>query len=317
MTFRPLAFVSLSLAPSPALSLAPGRASRAVAPPAVASRPTAASTRFVLSRLQGAAAFALLAGVLLAPGAALADWTVYLAGSLGISTGKGEVAGNVGPVDFAGSDRDSAPMISGAVGLTTPMDELMAWKLPYGLELPDWPVRAEIEIPGLRDFEYRTDVNQGPPLDIYLTSVNMWALMVNGFFDVPMTTLSRPIAWTFQTRKSNVRRWLEPLTFYAGAGVGTAQVKLDAVTTAGRQAKSNDFKFAWQVGTGFGYEVTKFLSLDIGYRFFKTRDVDPTLRDSVGNVSGDEYRFKQNVNEFRAGIRLNLYSFTSPWKRLE
>jgi opacity protein-like surface antigen len=251
------------------------------------------------------------------PGSAAADWTVYVAGHIGISTGRGDVSGNVGPVDFNDSDRDSSPMIAGSVGLTTPMDELMAWKLPYGLELPEWPVRTEIEFAGLRDFEYRTIVNDGPVDDIFLTSSKSWAMMVNGFVDVPTTVLAKPLAWTFQTRKSTIRRVLDPITFYAGAGVGTAQVKLDAISTAAREATSDDFKFAWQVGTGFGYELTPFVTLDLGYRFFKTRDVDPTVRDSVGNVSGDAFVFSQRVNEFRAGIRVNLYSFTSPWKRLE
>jgi len=262
-----------------------------------------------------AAIVALVA--LLVPVSASADWTAYAAGHIGISTGKGEVVGNVGPVGFDDSDRDSSPMIAGSIGLSIPMDELMAWKLPYGLELPDWPVRTEIEFAGLRDFEYRTLVNPGTPPDIYLTSSASWAMMVNGFVDVPTTVLERPLAWTFQTRKSTIRRVLDPITFYAGAGVGTAQVKLDAVTTAARQAKSDDFKFAWQVGTGFGYALTPFVTLDVGYRFFKTRDVEPTLRDSVGNVSGDDFQFSQRVNEFRAGIRVNVYSFTSPWARLE
>lgn len=251
------------------------------------------------------------------PAAALADWTVYVEGAIGISTGKGEVSGTVGPVAFADTDRDSSPMIAGSVGLEIPMDELMAWKLPYGLELPDWPVRTEIEFAGLRDFEYRTTVNTTPPPDIYLTSSSHWAVMVNAFFDMPTTSLARPLAWTFQTRKSTMRRILDPITFYSGAGVGAAKLSLDAVTTAQRQAKSDDFKFAWQVGAGFGYRLTPFVNLDVGYRFFKTRELDPTLRDSVGDVSNDEFRFREHINEFRAGIRVNVYSFTSPWDRLK
>ena len=119
------------------------------------------------------------------------------------------------------------------------------------------------------------------------------------------------------TRKSSMKRILEPISFYVGPGIGMANVKVDAVTTAARQAKSDDYKFAWQVGTGFGYRLTPFVHLDVGYRFFKADQVDPVLRDSVGDISDDEFVFTEHVNEFRFGVRVNVYSFTSPWERLE
>ena len=199
------------------------------------------------------------------------------------------------------------------------MNELMAWKLPYGLELPDWPVRPEIEFAGLRDFEYRTLINDSVTTvdDIFLSSTSSWAMMVNSWFDVPTTVLTRPLAWAFQTRKSAMRRVLDPITWYAGVGVGTAQVKLDAISTTSRQAKSDDFKFAWQVGTGFGYKLTPFVNVDIGYRFFKTRELTLELTDLVGDPQPGGYRLEESVNEFRAGLRVNVYSFTSPWARLE
>lgn len=259
--------------------------------------------------------------VLLA-GPAAADWTVYGAGSIGISTGKADVtapeAGNPNN-GITRSDRDSAPMIAGSFGLDIPMDELIAWKLPYGLELPDWPVRTEIEFAGLRDFEYRTLVNDSAVGfdDVFLSSTSSWAMMVNAWVDMPTSVLARPLAWTFQTRRSAMRRILDPISWYAGVGVGTAQVHLAAVATTAEEANSDDFKFAWQVGTGFGYKLTPFVTVDLGYRFFKTRELTPTLTDSVGNPVTGDYGLRENVNEFRAGLRVNVYSFTSPWARLE
>jgi hypothetical protein len=268
-----------------------------------------------------AASILLLVQTLLA-GAAAADWTVYGAGFIGISTGKAEVTapepGNP-TVGVTQGDRDSAPMIAGSAGLEIPMDELMAWKLPYGLELPDWPVRPEIEFAGLRDFEYRTLVNDSMVGfdDVFLSSTKSWAMMVNIWFDTPTTVFTRPLAWAFQTRRASVRRALDPITWYAGVGVGTARINLDAVATTAEEAKSDDFKFAWQVGTGFGYQLTPFVNVDLGYRFFKARELTPTLTDSVGNPVTGEYRLKESVHEFRAGLRVNIYSFTSPWARLE
>ena len=282
-------------------------------------RPDRSPASFTAARLSRyALAFAVAIAFLSSPGSALADWTVYLSGVIGISTGKGEVSGTAGPVSFDSSDRDSSPMISGAVGLEIPLDELMAWDLPYELELPDWPFRGEIEFAGLRDFEYITAINQATPVaDIYLTSNSSWAMMVNAFLDMPTTPLARPLAWTFQTRRSAIRRALDPITFYAGAGVGTASVKLDAINSFLWQAQASDFKFAWQVGTGFAYQLTPFVNLDVGYRFFKTKQSSPTLRDAVGDISNEDFAFNQHVNEFRFGLRVNLYSFTSPWERLE
>ena len=262
----------------------------------------------------------LLVVSICAPSLALADWTVYVAGHLGIATGKGDVAGiNTGGFPFDAEDRDSSPMMSGAAGLSIPMDELMAWKLPYGLELPDWPVRPEVEFTGLRDFEYRTLLNPGASFDdVWVSTSSSWSIMVNNWFDVPGTILTRPLAWTFQTRKASVKRVLEPITMYAGAGVGTAQIDIEAISTFPEQASGSDWKFAWQVGTGVGYQLTPFVNVDLGYRFFKTREVEPTLLDPAGNPQpGTFYGLTERVHEFRAGLRVNVYSFTSPWERLE
>ncbi len=255
--------------------------------------------------------------VAISPTIAVADWTAYAVGHIGISTGSGDVSGTFSTQTVSGSDRDSSPMMAIAGGIDIPMNELMAWKLPYDLELPDWPVRVEFEFAGLRDFEYRTVFNNGLNDDIVLSSNKSWAMMVNSWFDMPATVLTRPTAWMFQTRKSSARRILDPITFYAGVGIGTARLKLDAITSANEQARSDDFKFAWQVGTGLGYKLTPFVNVDLGYRFFKARDLEPTLLDSNGQPAPGDYNLKERIHEFRAGLRVNVYSFTSPWSRLE
>ncbi len=270
------------------------------------------ATRLLLSTL--------IALSICVPGVAAADWTIYLAGHLGIATGKGEVSGvNAGAVAFDDDDRDSAPMMSGSVGLAVPMNELMAWQLPYGLELPDWSVRPEFEVTGLRDFEYTTLLNEGATFDdVWVSNSSSLSMMVNTWFDVPTTILTRPLAWTLQTRKTTMNRILDPITFYAGAGVGAAKLEVSAISTFPEQARGNDWKFAWQVGSGFGYRLTPYVTVDLGYRFFKTREADLELLDAGGNpVDGSAFGLTERVHEFRAGLRVNVWSFTSPWERLE
>jgi len=277
-------------------------------------RPKALLGSFMPSHLRLALALALLMAFAL-PTAVQADWTVYVEGTIGISTGSGQVEGLIEPATtFDAKDRDSSPMLAGAVGLSIPMNEAMAWELPYDLELPEWPIRPEIEFAGLRQFEYVTPI--GNTSAIFLTSNSSWAMMINNWFDVPMRTVSKPLAWTFQTRRTTMDRILEPITFNLGVGIGMSAIDVNGVSTADRFFSDDSISFAWQVGTGFSYEVTPFVSLGASYRYFKATDLESTLVDNVGQPRGD-VSFKENINEFRFAVRVNVYSFTSPWDRLK
>jgi opacity protein-like surface antigen len=74
--------------------------------------------------------------------------------------------------------------------------------------------------------------------------------MINGFYDIPLGV---------------------PVTPYVGGGVGVARIELDNIVIRGVSiAGSNDTVFAYQLGAGIGYDIIESITVDIGYRYFRT-----------------------------------------------
>lgn len=262
----------------------------------------------------------LLLIALCASGIASADQTVYVAGHVGASIGHGRISGMTGStpsISFDDEDRDSSLVVSGSVGLTVPMDELLGWALADWMEVPDWPVRSDVQILGLRSFDYETLAPAGSDAR-WSTASSSWAIMFNNYFDVPATILTRPLASAFGARETNIRRILEPITVYAAIGTGSARLTTEAANGTGDRVSRADWKFAWQTGAGVGYELRRSLHLDLGYRYFKVSDIESQTLDSNGNLQeGSSFRFSERIHEFRAGIRIDVYSFTVPWAKHE
>jgi len=75
---------------------------------------------------------------------------------------------------------------------------------------------------------------------------------------------------------------------YIDAGIGAARLSLHRVAAAGVPVvDAFDTVFAYQLGLGLGFEVTKSLTLALDYRYFTT--LDPTYRDAVGNTFNSEF----------------------------
>jgi OmpA-OmpF porin, OOP family len=75
---------------------------------------------------------------------------------------------------------------------------------------------------------------------------------------------------------------------YIDAGIGAARLSMKNVTAGGVPVvDAFDTVFAYQLGLGIGYEVTKSLVLALEYRYFTT--LDPTYRDAVGNTFNSEF----------------------------
>lgn len=92
----------------------------------------------------------------------------------------------------------------------------------------------------------------------------------------------------------NKTRW----TPYVGAGFGVAIVSLDGVEVAGAPVVDDeDSVFAYQLGFGADYVLSKKVKLDIGYRFFGTSK--PALTD----VDGVEFDTEYQVHSLQLGIR--------------
>ena len=93
------------------------------------------------------------------------------------------------------------------------------------------------------------------------TGLRQQSWMLNGYFDIPTKTAFRP---------------------YVGAGIGLARIRgrVNWVDDEWLDVKGKTTR-AWQVGAGIGYNVTKNVTLDVGYRYVNNGNVtnkhDPTI----------------------------------------
>jgi OOP family OmpA-OmpF porin len=75
---------------------------------------------------------------------------------------------------------------------------------------------------------------------------------------------------------------------YIDAGIGAARLSMKNAAAGGVPVvNSFDTVFAYQLGLGIGYDVTKSLTLALEYRYFTT--LDPTFRDAAGNTFNSEF----------------------------
>jgi hypothetical protein len=241
-----------------------------------------------------------------------ADWKVYVAPGLGISAANVDTDGqsSVAPVtQLSGSDNDSSPLLDLAVGLEVPMDELVPREWLLDVRLPNWPVRFELEAAGLREYEFRT-VAGG---EDFFTDYEATTFFVNTWLDIPLVAAYRPVQYTFGLgRQPGVRRWLEPASFYVGAGVGFGALDIDGTSNV-FSGDDDPIDFAWNVGAGINYALTRTIALSAGYRYvgLGTHEID-----LQGGVPGpnDEVEFEPEVHEFRVAIRIRVFEFLSPWR---
>ncbi|MDD2388118.1 MAG: outer membrane beta-barrel protein [Desulfobacterales bacterium] len=102
---------------------------------------------------------------------------------------------------------------------------------------------------------YYNDADNVTPTSSKLYAINeITALnfMVNGYIDVETQTA---------------------LTPYVYAGIGLALLDTnDFVITGVQFGNDDDSVFAWQLGAGIGYSITKTIEIDLCYRYFKTDD---------------------------------------------
>lgn len=251
---------------------------------------------------------------------AAADWEVYVAGGLGISVAEGNAVGqqSAPPVLLGGEDSDGSPMLDGIVGLEVPMDELVPRDLLLDVRLPDWPVRLELEAAGLREYELRSFFGT----DLFFTEVEATTLFLNAWVDVPLTSLYRPVQYTFGLgRQPRIRQWLEPASLYVGVGVGYAHTELSGTSNSG--SASDDFdEFAWNAGIGIGYALTESVDLSAGYRFLclagqqcMTHDDGFELTPTGGAPQPTDFlEYDLLAHEVRVQIRVEVYDFLSPWR---
>jgi opacity protein-like surface antigen len=102
--------------------------------------------------------------------------------------------------------------------------------------------------------------------------VTILSLLINGFYDIDMES---------------------PVAPYIGAGIGFAHIDLEDITIAGYSlGNSDDTVFAFQLGTGIGFAIDESITIDVGYRYFRTEDPE---------FDGTEAKI--NTHDFILGLR--------------
>lgn len=266
----------------------------------------------------------LLAVVCLVAAPANATWQLYTSGDFGYSIAKGKVSGSAdadasGDDDFfSGKDNDVSPLIGGSIGVEIPLFELTPWRMPYDIRLPDWPVRIELEASGLRDYELETDgfFASGGASDPFNTDVKLWTFMQNVWLDIPLKGLYRPISATSgflfrQPRLPWLRRFLQPATMYAGLGIGFSHLDVDS-SESNFEGSNKKYDFAYQFGTGLGYQLTDYVNLGVGYRFIKPSKIKLSLSDDADRPG--DLESSNDIHEIRFSLRIRVFDLPYPWR---
>lgn len=116
------------------------------------------------------------------------------------------------------------------------------------------------------------------------TEISGQSFMLNGYYDLENPTIFKP---------------------YVGAGVGMAKIKYQAKYTdfVDPDFNSSDSvsknKFAYSLMAGVGAEITKNVTLDIGYRYTDYGSFSKTIDD-------EKVKFDTKAHQVLAGVR---YSF--------
>jgi len=241
-----------------------------------------------LVRRSYAAAITLLLLLLLWSGAASAG-ELYLSGGIGISGGTGDSGGSTPYFDNTGSDTDSAAMYGFAFGFEMPMNEPLPEQWQH--MLPSWPVLAEFEAVGGRDYEFLTDGG-----DPYRSDFKAWTVLHNLRFDVPMAA---PFEWAFGRIPI-----LHPLTLYVGVGVGISIYEVDTTDNVSR-GSDDSVAFAWQTGAGLSYSISEYVSLDLGYRYIDLGTSEFDL--AVGPTDFGDFSLDTAAHELATAVRVRFY----------
>lgn len=118
----------------------------------------------------------------------------------------------------------------------------------------------------------------------YKSEISGQSFMLNGYYDIENPTIFKP---------------------YVGAGVGMAKMKYrftDTYPAAPEDNETNSFsknKFAYSLMAGVGAEITKNVTVDVGYRYTDYGSFSKTLEDGKLN-------FDTKAHQILAGVR---YSF--------
>lgn len=226
--------------------------------------------------------------------AAAADF--YLTGRLSIANTTGDFSGRTDFFRIRGTDTDTSPVYGGALGFafrpSEPFPRIGTWRVP------DFRLRTDLE--GLTGHSYELRAAGG---DGFFNEIDAWTFMQNFWVDVPIHSA---VSWLFGRIPI-----LEPVSVYAGGGVGMTELDFFSTDNVSAGAESK-FGFAWQTGAGLNYDFTDIFSLTLGYRYQDLGDVEATLSTGPGAGPFGRVAAELTSHEFTTGLRINFYSLGLP-----
>lgn len=153
-------------------------------------------------------------------------------------------------------------------------------------------------------FSYRDDWGMGcfngRCSDVYKASIRSTAFMANGYIDMG--------TW-------------RGITPFVGAGVGVANHTIQGLTDIGYPSLGYGFardrsatKFAWALMAGLGFEVTRNLKMEVGYRYMNmgTVDSNPIACQAAGVCANEVQRYKLQSHDVKVGFRYMLADDAPP-----
>jgi opacity protein-like surface antigen len=88
-------------------------------------------------------------------------------------------------------------------------------------------------------------------------------------------------------------------------GVGIA---INEVSTTDNVSKGSDdsINLAWQAGGGLSYEISRYVSVDVGYRYLDMGKQDFNLK--LGSTEFGNFELHTTSHEFASAVRVRFYA---------
>lgn len=98
---------------------------------------------------------------------------------------------------------------------------------------------------------------------------------------------------------------------YAGLGIGFSHLDVDS-SESNFEGSNKKYDFAYQFGTGLGYQLTDYVNLGVGYRFIKPSKIKLSLSDDADRPG--DLESSNDIHEIRFSLRIRVFDLPYPWR---
>lgn len=186
------------------------------------------------------------------------------------------------PAGISGSGSGSSNALGGAIGRY----------IPICLFDHDMRLRAEVQGIDRHDFDIMTGP-AGTPASQYMANIgDVWSLTANLWLDIPVT---------------------ERFGAFGGFGLGAAGYdirvanQLPPASFLAVRGSGNETQFAYTFGAGVYYQLTRRVTVDVGWRYFDLGDSTVNLFTTVGGFGAGTYQMDLDSHELLVNLRIDLY----------